>query len=505
MNKISSFINHHLVLIVSLLIYVCCYVLLNSRGPLVDNDTIEYVKFAKTIDAGLFPSSPHYQPGVGLLIYLFKKVFLTDYLTAFRLLNFTAAFCLVLVLQRLILVTFNINKNAGIIIAGMPVVIYLGSLLYADVVFQLTAFLTILYLIKSLDKFNYFWYASLLTAVSIFIKYNGLALLISALLLYVVIDIRNNRFGLQTIKKVILFSVLPALYLTTWKYYNGKLSYVDFTNYMKPVSLDCIIHYFKHNTLSLYRLIINRFFIGLPSVLNHVILWLFTISAVITCFLHYKVNMKSVIKKIFYSNACVILLIYSFIYLIAVTVMHSLNCVTEPSVRLYSGFFISAGILFICFIYAILMKIFQNVKYVIFVVFLYNATILYRIYHETEGIAIRRDEKPYNNAVQFLKNNIKTHKVFGFATPKINRYWWALGNEFNAMGVFPNQHYHFIGDNFYYTDSDYVDKINSHMKTMESGEYLLVELEESFIKNEVAKIRNLKTVFKQDNIYVFQK
>ena len=507
MNKISSFINRHVVLIVSLLIYVCCYVLLNSRGPLVDNDTIEYVGFAKVLAEGSFPTSPYYQPGVGLLVFIFKNLFFTDYLTAFRILNFTAGFGLVLVLQRLLILAFNTHKYTAVLIAAMPVIIYLSSLLYADIVFNFFAFSSLLFLVRAKDdqdNSSNIWIASLLAAASIFMKYNGLAVWVSGMLFIGVQGLRVGNFRKFILKFGLIFSFFPMAYVCFWKVYNGKLGLVEFTDYLEPVSTECIVHYLKHNSLSLYRLFTDRVFIGLSTVVNHLILWSLFIFTFTWIFLKIRIQIKSIVNLIFKTPTLLLILLFSLIYMTAVTVMHSLNCVTEPCVRLYSASFIGIGF----FTLSIIIQYFNTktgVIVAISVILSYLAAINYRVFVETKDIAINTDIKQFNNIVDFLKLQTSKSKVFGFATTRLNRFYWALNGKFNAFGVFPYQRHHDKGHDFYFDDTTYLNKIHNHASSMQPKEYIILELENSFIRNEIPKIKNLKIVFKQDNVYVFQK
>jgi 4-amino-4-deoxy-L-arabinose transferase-like glycosyltransferase len=256
MNKVSNIINRHVVLILSFIIYILSYVLLNSRGPLVDNDTIEYVGFAKAISEGSFPTSPYYQPGVGLLIFIFKNLFFTDYLTAFRILNFTAGFGLVLVLQRLFKLAFNTQKYAVSFIAAMPVIVYLSSLLYADIVFNVFAFSSLLFLVRATDgqdNRNNIWIASILAASSIFMKYNGLAVCVTGIVFIGLRGLIKKQFFKSIFSYGVIYSMFPIGFVIFWRIFNGNLAMVQFNQWIEPVTFECIIMYLKQNWISSYH------------------------------------------------------------------------------------------------------------------------------------------------------------------------------------------------------------------------------------------------------------
>ena len=509
MNKISNFINRHVVLVVSFFIYVCCYVLLNSRGPLVDNDTIEYVGFAKALTEGSFPTSPYYQPGVGVLIFIFKKLFFTDYLTAFRLLNFTAGFGLVLVLQRLFKLAFNSHKYILISIAAMPVIVYLSSLLYADIVFDFFAFLNLLYLVKSfkdgIDQ-KPIWQASILTALSVFMKYNGLAVWVTGMVFIGIRGWINKQFIKNIFSYGVIYSLFPIGYVIFWRIFNGNLAMVQFNQWIEPVTFDCIIVYLKQNWVSSYHLFLDRGMLNLASMMNHYIILAAILVIVMAIFKVLKINIE-VIKSKILNSAFIILLLFSFIYLFAVNTMEGLNCRTEPCVRLYSCTFIGLGILLMG-LFAVFSNRFNKTIWPLFIYVgmgVYLISIHWRNHNETEGIVINKNNSSYISAIQFLQHENTKGIVYGFGTPKINRYWWSLGGDFNALGVFHYQQHHSMGHNYVYDDTTYLNMIVKHGQSMKPSEYLVVELEKSFISHEIPKIKNLKTVFKQDNVYVFQK
>jgi hypothetical protein len=135
----------------------------------------------------------------------------------------------------------------------------------------------------------------------------------------------------------------------------------------------------------------------------------------------------------------------------------------------------------------------------------YLIAIHWRNINDTEGIVIYKKNSSYISAIQFLQNEKTKGNIFGNGTPKINRYWWSLGGDFNALGVFHYQHHHSMGHYYVYDDTTYLNMIVKHGQGMKPAEYLVVELEKSFMSREIPKIKNLKMVFQQGNVYVFQK
>ena len=496
--------------ILSIFIYIGCYIFINHRGPLIDNDTIEYIGFAQTIAAGEFPFSPYYQPGLGLLIYIFKNIFFTDYLTAFRIVNFTAGLGLVLTLQKLWRKAFGDHKFIPVILAGIPAVIYLSSLLYADIVFDFLAFTAILFLVNSYkDKFDYstLFTSSFLTTLAIFTKYNALVVLVLGVVFIMYNSVLNKHLLSLLFKKLLVFSLLPVSYVVFWKIFNGSLAMVEFNRWIEPVTMDCIVRFLKLNWISLYHLLLDRGLLGLELYINHIVLFIFGFILMIYLFKKANLTFAKIAGYIRKNLPLTVLLLFVALYTFAVTTMESLNCKTEPCVRLYSGTFIGFGFLLMGLLYKLSCKILTRYQFFIYILFsVYNVFVLYRIYNDTRGVFIDGADKSHMAVINFLKEHKKYGEVAGFATPKINRYWFALGGEFKAMGVFPYQHYHNSGHDYYFDDSTYLKMIAELAESLKTNQFLIIKTENiNLIKKIPFDSSGLNLVFSKDEIFVLKK
>lgn len=483
--------------IISIIVYALLYFFINHRGPLIDNDTIEYIGFAQTLADGKFPFSPYYQPGLGFLIYLFKNLFFTDYLTAFRIVNFTAGLGLVLTLQRLWILAFGDKSMISLLLASLPAVIYLGSLLYADIVFVFLAFTAILYMVEAYkDKLSLsiLFVSSVFTTLAIFTKYNALVVLVLGIVFLIFNYLLNKYKFSLLLKKIAIFCFLPVSYIVFWKLYNGNLAMVEFNRWIEPVTIDCILRYLKINWVSSYHLLLDRGVLGLEMYVNHILLLL--IGFVIFIVLVKKANIKlvTVINYIKTNRSFLAVMLFVILYTMAVNTMESLNCRKEPSVRLYSVCFIGLGFLIAGCAFK-LLSFFNKpflITSLIILITCYNAAVLRRIYGDTEGIIIDIRNKPYIETINYLKTQKNLGQVAGFATPKINRYWFALGGDYKAMGIFHYQHHHEMDHNFLYDDSTYLGMVDGCIKALNPGQFLILELEPSFMNRQLQKMNFTK-------------
>jgi hypothetical protein len=264
--------------------------------------------------------------------------------------------------------------------------------------------------------------------------------------------------------------------------------------------------YLKQNWISSYHLFLDRGMLNLASYINHYSIIFLLLIFIIAIIKVLKLNIE-VIKSKISNSALVILILYSLIYLFAVNTMEGLNCRTEPCVRLYSCTFIGLGILLMG-LFILFSNRLNNAKWPLLIYVgmgVYLIAIHWRNINDTEGIVIYKKNSSYISAIQFLQNEKTKGNIFGNGTPKINRYWWSLGGDFNALGVFHYQHHHSMGHYYVYDDTTYLNMIVKHGQGMKPAEYLVVELEKSFMSREIPKIKNLKMVFQQGNVYVFQK
>lgn len=496
--------------ITSIVIYTLLCLFINHRGPLIDNDTIEYIGFAQTLADGKFPFSPYYQPGLGFLIYLFKTLFFTDYITAFRIVNFMAGMGLVLTLQRLWVWAFGDKSIISLLLASLPAVVYLSSLLYADVVFVFLAFMAILFIVKACkDKFSFsmLFASSVFTALAIFTKYNALVVLVLGIVFLIFNYLLNKHVFSLLLKKLAVFCFLPVSYIVFWKLFNGNLAMVEFNRWIEPVTMDCILRYLKINWISSYHLLLDRGVLGLELYVNHILLLL--IGFVIFFVLVKKANIKlvTIINYIKKNRSFLAVMLFVILYTVAVNTMESLNCRKEPSVRLYSICFIGLGFLITGCMYRLFYVFNKPVIITAFIMLIacYNAAVLGRIYGDTEGITIDTRNKPYIETVNYLKTQKKSGQVSGLATPKINRYWFVLGGDFQAIGIFHNQHHHEMDHNFVYDDSTYQALVDSALKALNPGQFLVLELEPSFMNRQLQRINFTEKVFHSGNLMVFKK
>src|SRR5690606_36013148 len=86
--------------LISLFIFVVCYIYFAVNGAIAHNDTVSYISFANEIRNGVFPQSPLYQPGVGFFIALIKTFTGLDFFNSFRVLNFLYGIGIITLLNR---------------------------------------------------------------------------------------------------------------------------------------------------------------------------------------------------------------------------------------------------------------------------------------------------------------------------------------------------------------------------------------------------------------------
>ncbi|MFN5217317.1 MAG: ArnT family glycosyltransferase [Sphingomonadales bacterium] len=510
MHKIAETIKKNKQTLFTVLLYGIIMFFINLRGPLIDNDTIEYIRFAQIIEEGNFPYSRFYQPGLGFMIYFVKSVFFTDFLTAFRIVNSIAGLGLILTLKGFWNMAYGEHKILPVILASTPTIIYLSSLLYADIVFDFLAFTAILFLVRAYkDRFSFsalFW-SSILTTLAIFTKYNALVVLVCGLL-FILLNYVFVRHELSLLlKKILVFCILPFAYLLFWKLFNGSLAMVEFTKWIEPVTLDCIFRYLKINWISTYHLLLDRGFIGLELFLNHKLILL--LNLLIVGFLIYRTDI-TLNRLIIYTKknrAFLVILLFTLMYTFALNTMESLNCRKEPSVRLYSVCFIGLGFLILGSIYKLFYVINRPLLITGFIVSAtcYNALVLIRIYGDTEGVVIDMKNKPYIETISYLKTQKKSGQVAGFATPKFNRYWFAMGGDFKAMGIFSYQHHHEMDHNYVYDDSTYLEMVNGKLNSLNTGQFLVVEMETNFMNKQLHRLSFSEKVFHSGNLMVFRK
>lgn len=269
---------------------------------------------------------------------------------------------------------------------------------------------------------------------------------------------------------------------------------VEFNRWIEPVTIDCILRYLKINWVSSYHLLLDRGVLGLEMYVNHILLLL--IGFVIFIVLVKKANIKlvTVINYIKTNRSFLAVMLFVILYTMAVNTMESLNCRKEPSVRLYSVCFIGLGFLIAGCAFK-LLSFFNKpflITSLIILITCYNAAVLRRIYGDTEGIIIDIRNKPYIETINYLKTQKNLGQVAGFATPKINRYWFALGGDYKAMGIFHYQHHHEMDHNFLYDDSTYLGMVDGCIKALNPGQFLILELEPSFMNRQLQKMNFTK-------------
>jgi hypothetical protein len=176
--------------------------------------------------------------------------------------------------------------------------------------------------------------SSFFVAISIFTKYNGLSVLITGVLfLFLKIFIGNSI--IKTTKEILIFAIFPITYVTFWKLYNGNLGGVEFDSYIKVVNIDCMIQYLKINILSLYHLILDILFFSLHSRVSHYYLIIpFLVLSTLFIFVFKKQN-KIYVKNFLKYNVLLLYILFIIIYLLSMIGIQSLNCLTEPEIRVF--------------------------------------------------------------------------------------------------------------------------------------------------------------------------
>lgn len=490
-----------------LILFSVIFILFNLDGKIIDNDTIEYIKFAQDFANGNFPTSAFYQPGVGFLVFIVSKLFFCNLLSAFSIVNFASGLGLIWILSCIWSMESN-RQGLKLYVATLPVILYLSSLLYADIVFDFIAFYSLFNLLKYArsEAVKYLIIASLAAAISIFVKYNGIAVMLVGAIFITYFYFKSQKIW-HSWKPVLLYISLPALYLIFWKYYNGRLGLVEFTHYFKKVDLDCILQFAKHNSLSLYRLIIDRFTLGLTQTVSHWYLLGLLVSCLVWLIKNRAQETKNLLVRAMKSNVLFILGIFTVLYACAVTAMHSMNCYSEPCVRLYSIPFICAG--FLLLLGGSRMPFFETsgpLRNLLIILFaLYQAAVVYRINNEVEDNRIKKENPLYDEAIIFLKSNSHGKMVKGRATTHFNRYWFAKGGDFQAMSVFPYQRHHDRGEHYYYPDTEYKNMIISTVSSLSEDEILLIEFQDDFIKKYIDWVIGLKPAWQHKNTFIFKK
>ena len=143
---------------------------------------------------------------------------------------------------------------------------------------------------------------------------------------------------------------------------------------------------------------------------------------------------------------------------------------------------------------------------IILLVLLYNIAVMARLYNETRHVVIEQKDKAYMGVVNFLKKQKNMGEVSGFATPKINRYWYALGGDFRALGVFPYQKYHNSGHDYYYDDTTYLKMIGNLAASLQKNQFLIIKLQNNNLKDKISyKAFKLDSVLLIDDIIVLKK
>jgi hypothetical protein len=201
-----------------------------------------------------------------------------------------------------------------------------------------------------------------------------------------------------------------------------------------------------------------------------------------------------------------LLSIMAGVYALAVTIMHSLNCYSEPEVRLYSVFFIAIYLLFLILLDTLIKK-FISVKIspIIYIILIfYIVAIGWRVFSESKKNRIDSKISKYSKVTDFLNKKQNDKPLLGFATQVINRQWFARGRHMEALGVFPVQKHHFHGTDKLYTDKEYQDQIENTLRNMPSNNVLIVEFQKGFMERQGSFIESISPIYVAENIYVFK-
>ncbi|MDP3200379.1 MAG: hypothetical protein Q8M62_11155 [Algoriphagus sp.] len=153
-------------------------------GPIFSSDTLVYFNLSKQVSMGKFPYSPFYSPGYPTLVSSIKTIFYLGFEDAASLISISFFFISIIISYFIIIEirerkewVENIFYSLFIGICWWSVTIVFSS--HADSLFYVFCLFIILFLIKWLKSNNLFYFiiASLLSAASIWIKYNGLIFL----------------------------------------------------------------------------------------------------------------------------------------------------------------------------------------------------------------------------------------------------------------------------------------------------------------------------------------
>ena len=135
----------------------------------------------------------------------------------------------------------------------------------------------------------------------------------------------------------------------------------------------------------------------------------------------------------------------------------------------------------------------------------YQAIVYFRSYNETVNNRIKQNKNKYCIVVNKLNKQYKIKKLKGFATSVMNRYWFVLGGDFHAVGIFPGQRHYQRGIITNFNDTQYRSMINNTINKLPKNQFLIVELSDDFIKGNKQFILQSNYLFNEENIFVFRR
>lgn len=496
--------------LISLLIFIASYIYFAMNGAIAHNDTVSYIGFANEIRNGFFPHSPLYQPGVGFFIALVKFFTGLDFFNSFRVLNFVYGVGIIIILNRVFVSLQNkrlTNLLLILLISVSPFIALFSNYLYADIGFVFFTLFSLYILSRYVEKGKIYLllFSSLLVAISIFTKYNGLSVLLTGILFLCFIGIRNKSI-FKAVKEITVFIILPLSYITFWKLYNGSLGGVEFDSYMRVVNAECMLQYLKINIVSLYHLFLDTMFYSAHAKLNHYLLMLPFLGLVITFLFVYKKQSHAYIKRIKNNNVILIYSLLSIIYILSMIGILSLNCLTEISIRMFLTPLVvlySILIHYLVFVHKESKTIWRKSTIVIVLIY----TLFFSLFYITE---FKKKHEPFmvsksNNkyAKSILAVDAVSNIGNSYATPGFRREFYLLGENLNDLKVFPYQSFYDYDHKVEYTNSEYYQLIKEKIALLEQNAVLVVEFKSDFLKVYSDSLKILGPRINENNIYVF--
>jgi hypothetical protein len=497
--------------IIALLVFSVCYFYFALSGAIIHNDTVAYVGFAKEIRNGVLPHSSLFQPGAGFFIAVLNYFSGLSFFNAFRLLNFIYGIGVILLLNRIFFsISIKRSFKVGFIVffSSSPFVALFSNFLYADIGFVFYTLLSLFILSKYTEKRKLYllFISSFFVGISIFTKYNGLSVLLTGLV-FLLINGYKNKSIIESLKDIILFSIIPMLYLLFWKKYNGNLGGVEFKSYMKVVNLECMIQYLKVNVISLYHLFLETIFFSAHAYINHYFLILPFILVVSGFIYFFKKQIQLYISVIKNDNRMLIIYLISVVYILSVIGIQSLNCLTEISIRSFLLSLIVLHFLLIHFLIFVFKQSDTTIKKIIsFVLLLF--ILFFNLYYLVEykikykQFMVSKSNNKYMSIMSKVELDTSIKTIY--STPGFTREFYLLKQKQITFQDIPYQSYYDYDVKIELSNDDYFKLIKKNILNRKNEDVLVIEFDEKFLNQYSDSLKVFNILLKENNTYFFK-